>query len=202
MPLGSGSRVADSGGSAPSSGSGEPAGAAAPETKSGRGSPQAKPAPQAQSLTDSPSSPSPGLVQRCVIIQKDQHGFGFTVSGDRVVLVQSVRPGERGRCWRQAAAAGRARAGEAGDASGLPSPAQSHIPCEKTWEEGVFLPKRCRVGVSLQHRPGWAGQDCWGEGRWFWGKCFGEAPRNHRALPAPCPTRGAADGGWVGNSLL
>ncbi|ELK02714.1 Rho guanine nucleotide exchange factor 11 [Pteropus alecto] len=34
-----------------------------------------------------------GLVQRCVIIQKDQHGFGFTVSGDRVVLVQSVRPG-------------------------------------------------------------------------------------------------------------
>lgn len=36
-----------------------------------------------------------GLVQRCVIIQKDQHGFGFTVSGDRVVLVQSVRPGER-----------------------------------------------------------------------------------------------------------
>ncbi|KFU92195.1 Rho guanine nucleotide exchange factor 11, partial [Chaetura pelagica] len=36
---------------------------------------------------------TPGLVQRCVIIQKDQHGFGFTVSGDRVVLVQSVRPG-------------------------------------------------------------------------------------------------------------
>lgn len=35
-----------------------------------------------------------GLVQRCVIIQKDQHGFGFTVSGDRIVLVQSVRPGE------------------------------------------------------------------------------------------------------------
>ncbi|KAM9000264.1 rho guanine nucleotide exchange factor 11 isoform X7 [Sarcophilus harrisii] len=34
-----------------------------------------------------------GLVQRCVIIQKDQHGFGFTVSGDRIVLVQSVRPG-------------------------------------------------------------------------------------------------------------
>ena len=39
-------------------------------------------------------SPSSGLVQRCVIIQKDQHGFGFTVSGDRIVLVQSVRPGE------------------------------------------------------------------------------------------------------------
>ncbi|XP_039246523.1 rho guanine nucleotide exchange factor 11 [Pipra filicauda] len=41
----------------------------------------------------SDSSESTGLVQRCVIIQKDQHGFGFTVSGDRVVLVQSVRPG-------------------------------------------------------------------------------------------------------------
>ncbi|KAJ7307159.1 hypothetical protein JRQ81_009144 [Phrynocephalus forsythii] len=43
-------------------------------------------------LSDS-SGESTGLVQRCVIIQKDQHGFGFTVSGDRIVLVQSVRPG-------------------------------------------------------------------------------------------------------------
>ncbi|XP_037681586.1 rho guanine nucleotide exchange factor 11 isoform X4 [Choloepus didactylus] len=41
----------------------------------------------------SDTSETTGLVQRCVIIQKDQHGFGFTVSGDRVVLVQSVRPG-------------------------------------------------------------------------------------------------------------
>ncbi|XP_033614102.1 rho guanine nucleotide exchange factor 11 isoform X3 [Fukomys damarensis] len=41
----------------------------------------------------SDTSETAGLVQRCVIIQKDQHGFGFTVSGDRVVLVQSVRPG-------------------------------------------------------------------------------------------------------------
>uniref|UniRef100_A0A670YLZ9 Rho guanine nucleotide exchange factor 11 n=1 Tax=Pseudonaja textilis TaxID=8673 RepID=A0A670YLZ9_PSETE len=41
----------------------------------------------------SDSGESTGLVQRCVIIQKDEHGFGFTVSGDRVVLVQSVRPG-------------------------------------------------------------------------------------------------------------
>uniref|UniRef100_A0A8C6Y3T8 Rho guanine nucleotide exchange factor 11 n=1 Tax=Naja naja TaxID=35670 RepID=A0A8C6Y3T8_NAJNA len=39
------------------------------------------------------SGESTGLVQRCVIIQKDEQGFGFTVSGDRVVLVQSVRPG-------------------------------------------------------------------------------------------------------------
>ncbi|KAB0387628.1 hypothetical protein FD755_002584 [Muntiacus reevesi] len=41
----------------------------------------------------SDTSEAAGLVQRCVIIQKDQHGFGFTVSGDRIVLVQSVRPG-------------------------------------------------------------------------------------------------------------
>ncbi|XP_011238369.1 rho guanine nucleotide exchange factor 11 isoform X16 [Mus musculus] len=41
----------------------------------------------------SDTSETTGLVQRCVIIQKDQHGFGFTVSGDRIVLVQSVRPG-------------------------------------------------------------------------------------------------------------
>ncbi|KAG8519940.1 LOW QUALITY PROTEIN: Rho guanine nucleotide exchange factor 11, partial [Galemys pyrenaicus] len=41
----------------------------------------------------SDTSETAGLVQRCVIIQKDQHGFGFTVSGDRIILVQSVRPG-------------------------------------------------------------------------------------------------------------
>ncbi|XP_019518099.1 PREDICTED: rho guanine nucleotide exchange factor 11 isoform X8 [Hipposideros armiger] len=41
----------------------------------------------------SDASETAGLVQRCVIVQRDQHGFGFTVSGDRVVLVQSVRPG-------------------------------------------------------------------------------------------------------------
>uniref|UniRef100_A0A7M4EN96 Rho guanine nucleotide exchange factor 11 n=1 Tax=Crocodylus porosus TaxID=8502 RepID=A0A7M4EN96_CROPO len=41
----------------------------------------------------SDSTETTGLVQRCVIIQKDEHGFGFTVSGDRIVLVQSVRPG-------------------------------------------------------------------------------------------------------------
>uniref|UniRef100_A0A803TUH4 Rho guanine nucleotide exchange factor 11 n=1 Tax=Anolis carolinensis TaxID=28377 RepID=A0A803TUH4_ANOCA len=42
----------------------------------------------------SDASETTGLVQRCVIIQKDQHGFGFTVSGDRIVLVQSVRAGD------------------------------------------------------------------------------------------------------------
>ena len=41
----------------------------------------------------SDTSETVGLVQCCVIIQKDQHGFGFTVSGDHIILVQSVRPG-------------------------------------------------------------------------------------------------------------
>ncbi|XP_067834943.1 rho guanine nucleotide exchange factor 11-like [Heptranchias perlo] len=34
-----------------------------------------------------------GLVQRCVIVQRDEHGFGFTVSGDTKVFVQSVKQG-------------------------------------------------------------------------------------------------------------
>ncbi|XP_038148571.1 rho guanine nucleotide exchange factor 11 isoform X3 [Cyprinodon tularosa] len=38
-------------------------------------------------------SASPGLVHRCVVVQKDQLGFGFTVCGERVKLVQNVRPG-------------------------------------------------------------------------------------------------------------
>ncbi|XP_056884262.1 rho guanine nucleotide exchange factor 11 isoform X5 [Takifugu flavidus] len=38
-------------------------------------------------------SAGPGLVQRCVVVQKDQLGFGFTVCGERVKLVQNVRPG-------------------------------------------------------------------------------------------------------------
>ncbi|XP_032254158.1 rho guanine nucleotide exchange factor 11 isoform X5 [Phoca vitulina] len=56
-----------------------------------------EPAPERRSPSHlrqpSDASEAAGLVQRCVIIQKDQHGFGFTVSGDRIVLVQSVRPG-------------------------------------------------------------------------------------------------------------
>ncbi|KAM9441062.1 rho guanine nucleotide exchange factor 12 isoform 2-T2 [Clarias gariepinus] len=36
-------------------------------------------------------SESCGLVQRCVIIQKDENGFGFTVSGDNPVFVQLVK---------------------------------------------------------------------------------------------------------------
>lgn len=52
-----------------------------------------------QPLITSRSSTSPpgtGLVHRCVIVQKDQLGFGFTVCGERVKLVQNVRPGEKG----------------------------------------------------------------------------------------------------------
>ncbi|KAF7654701.1 hypothetical protein LDENG_00066210, partial [Lucifuga dentata] len=52
-------------------------------------------APQQRELTaDVPAeSAGPGLVQRCVVVQKDQLGFGFTVCGERVKLVQNVRPG-------------------------------------------------------------------------------------------------------------
>uniref|UniRef100_A0A3B5LDD0 PDZ domain-containing protein n=1 Tax=Xiphophorus couchianus TaxID=32473 RepID=A0A3B5LDD0_9TELE len=39
------------------------------------------------------SQQRPGLVHRCVVVQKDQLGFGFTVCGERVKLVQNVRPG-------------------------------------------------------------------------------------------------------------
>ncbi|XP_069805496.1 rho guanine nucleotide exchange factor 11 isoform X2 [Dendropsophus ebraccatus] len=46
---------------------------------------------QQRQITD--YNESTGLVQRCVVVQRDQNGFGFTVSGDRIVLVQSVRPG-------------------------------------------------------------------------------------------------------------
>ncbi|XP_078792506.1 rho guanine nucleotide exchange factor 11 isoform X3 [Oryzias latipes] len=49
---------------------------------------------QRELLTEVPAEgSSPGLVQRCVIVQKDQLGFGFTVCGERVKLVQNVRPG-------------------------------------------------------------------------------------------------------------
>uniref|UniRef100_A0A8D0H3M1 Rho guanine nucleotide exchange factor 12 n=1 Tax=Sphenodon punctatus TaxID=8508 RepID=A0A8D0H3M1_SPHPU len=36
-----------------------------------------------------------GLVQRCVIIQRDENGFGLTVSGDNPVFVQSVKEGKQ-----------------------------------------------------------------------------------------------------------
>lgn len=36
-----------------------------------------------------------GLVPRCVIIQKDENGFGLTVSGDNPVFVQLVKKGEK-----------------------------------------------------------------------------------------------------------
>ncbi|XP_030193891.1 rho guanine nucleotide exchange factor 11 isoform X2 [Gadus morhua] len=44
---------------------------------------------------ESPTTESTGsgLVQRCVVVPKDQLGFGFTVCGERVKLVQNVRPG-------------------------------------------------------------------------------------------------------------
>jgi hypothetical protein len=40
-----------------------------------------------------PGAGTTGLVQRCVIIQKDERGYGFTVSGDNPVHVASVKTG-------------------------------------------------------------------------------------------------------------
>lgn len=34
------------------------------------------------------------MVQRCVIIQKDEKGYGLTVSGDNPVFVISVKEGK------------------------------------------------------------------------------------------------------------
>uniref|UniRef100_A0A3P8YFM0 DH domain-containing protein n=1 Tax=Esox lucius TaxID=8010 RepID=A0A3P8YFM0_ESOLU len=52
--------------------------------------------PDKKPKSDKPAVPSShefdptGLVQRCVIIQKDENGFGLTVSGDNPVFVQLV----------------------------------------------------------------------------------------------------------------
>ncbi|XP_062850511.1 rho guanine nucleotide exchange factor 11 isoform X3 [Trichomycterus rosablanca] len=40
-----------------------------------------------------PDGAAAGLVQRSVIVQRDSLGFGFTVCGERIKLVQNVRPG-------------------------------------------------------------------------------------------------------------
>ncbi|XP_060767840.1 rho guanine nucleotide exchange factor 11 isoform X2 [Neoarius graeffei] len=49
---------------------------------------------QRDSLAEFPSDgAAAGLVQRCVVVQKDSLGFGFTVCGERIKLVQNVRPG-------------------------------------------------------------------------------------------------------------
>ncbi|XP_054656184.1 rho guanine nucleotide exchange factor 11 isoform X3 [Dunckerocampus dactyliophorus] len=51
-------------------------------------------AQQREPQTDVPNeSGGAGLVHRCVVVQKDQLGFGFTVCGERVKLVQNVRAG-------------------------------------------------------------------------------------------------------------
>ncbi|KAM6972865.1 rho guanine nucleotide exchange factor 12 [Aplochiton taeniatus] len=53
--------------------------------------------PDKKPKSDQPATPtthdfdSTGLVQRCVIIQKDECGFGLTVSGDNPVFVQLVK---------------------------------------------------------------------------------------------------------------
>ncbi|XP_033851551.3 rho guanine nucleotide exchange factor 12 isoform X2 [Acipenser ruthenus] len=46
---------------------------------------------KSKSFLDTSKPEAYGLVQRCVIIQKDDNGFGLTVSGDNPVFVQSVK---------------------------------------------------------------------------------------------------------------
>uniref|UniRef100_A0AAX7UZD1 Rho guanine nucleotide exchange factor (GEF) 12a n=1 Tax=Astatotilapia calliptera TaxID=8154 RepID=A0AAX7UZD1_ASTCA len=52
--------------------------------------PDKKPKSERNSLPSNEFDPT-GLVQRCVIIQKDENGFGLTVSGDNPVFVQLVK---------------------------------------------------------------------------------------------------------------
>uniref|UniRef100_A0A4W6D0E1 Rho guanine nucleotide exchange factor 12 n=1 Tax=Lates calcarifer TaxID=8187 RepID=A0A4W6D0E1_LATCA len=55
--------------------------------------PDKKPKSEKTSLPSNEFDPT-GLVQRCVIIQKDENGFGLTVSGDNPVFVQLVKEGK------------------------------------------------------------------------------------------------------------
>uniref|UniRef100_A0A669CAD3 Rho guanine nucleotide exchange factor 12 n=1 Tax=Oreochromis niloticus TaxID=8128 RepID=A0A669CAD3_ORENI len=52
--------------------------------------PDKKPKSEKNSIPSNEFDPT-GLVQRCVIIQKDENGFGLTVSGDNPVFVQLVK---------------------------------------------------------------------------------------------------------------
>ncbi|XP_067255893.1 rho guanine nucleotide exchange factor 11 isoform X2 [Chanodichthys erythropterus] len=55
---------------------------------------RSSPGQQREALSDLPSdNTGTGLVQRCVVVQRDNLGFGFTVCGERIKLVQNVRPG-------------------------------------------------------------------------------------------------------------
>ncbi|XP_050970709.1 rho guanine nucleotide exchange factor 11 isoform X2 [Labeo rohita] len=55
---------------------------------------RSSPGQQRETLSDlSSDNAGTGLVQRCVVVQRDNLGFGFTVCGERIKLVQNVRPG-------------------------------------------------------------------------------------------------------------
>ncbi|XP_058395485.1 rho guanine nucleotide exchange factor 11 isoform X5 [Diceros bicornis minor] len=119
----------------------------------------------------SDTSETTGLVQRCVIIQKDQHGFGFTVSGDRVVLVQSVRPGGA------AMKAGVKEGDRIIKVNGTMVTNSSHLEVVKLIKSGAYVAltllgsSPSSVGVSgLQQDPGPAG-----------------APRVTPVIPPPPP---------------
>uniref|UniRef100_A0AAZ3S7E8 Rho guanine nucleotide exchange factor (GEF) 12a n=1 Tax=Oncorhynchus tshawytscha TaxID=74940 RepID=A0AAZ3S7E8_ONCTS len=56
--------------------------------------PDKKPNSDKPAVSSSHEFDPTGLVQRCVIIQKDENGFGLTVSGDNPVFVQLVKEGK------------------------------------------------------------------------------------------------------------
>uniref|UniRef100_A0A7N8YEP1 Rho guanine nucleotide exchange factor (GEF) 11 n=1 Tax=Mastacembelus armatus TaxID=205130 RepID=A0A7N8YEP1_9TELE len=84
---------------------------------------------------------SPGLVQRCVVVQKDQLGFGFTVCGERIKLVQNVRQGGA------AAKAGVQEGDRIIKVNGSPVSSMSHQEVVKLIKSGPY------VAMTLQGPP-------------------------------------------------
>uniref|UniRef100_A0A3Q3LZS1 Rho guanine nucleotide exchange factor (GEF) 11 n=1 Tax=Mastacembelus armatus TaxID=205130 RepID=A0A3Q3LZS1_9TELE len=85
--------------------------------------------------------PGPGLVQRCVVVQKDQLGFGFTVCGERIKLVQNVRQGGA------AAKAGVQEGDRIIKVNGSPVSSMSHQEVVKLIKSGPY------VAMTLQGPP-------------------------------------------------
>ncbi len=58
----------------------------------GGGKPESKKSEEREEVKPvDPDQYGGNLVQRCVIIQRDEKGYGLTVSGDNPVFVQSVK---------------------------------------------------------------------------------------------------------------
>ena len=182
MPLGSDSGVGDSGGSAPGSGSGEQAGAAAPETGSVGGSPRLAGVPQEPSLR-------PRVGASLTLPPFPPQVWSSAASSSRRTSMASASPSAGtasswcSRCGQVRAAGAGRRQGE-GRGHKMPrgpplTRSKPHSLRENVGERGFFsfqsvtgLVSRCGVGQDEQETI--AG----GEGRRVWGKCFlGKLPR-------------------------